>query len=252
MDKYARTGAMPGALATGMRQLDRMLLGGLRPGKFYVLGGESGRGKTTLLLQWAFRIAPAVDMVGLVSPEMDQESMDERAFAQMSGFSIGEYKAAPLEGRGVWEATQVPQNVRVSFDPQDVMPFADEEKPSILIVDYAQQAVDYESERRHLALAKLGANCLAIAKQAWIPVVLGTQVNASAERDFSVRETRILEHQADALIYIDVQYEKVVDANGYRQIKPGSCLVIEKNRHGATGKVPIEWDREHYSFRELR
>lgn len=252
MADYARTGAMPGSLATGMRRLDGMLLGGLRPGKFYVLGGESGRGKTTLLLQWAFHVARSIAprVVGIVSPEMSAESLDERAYAQLSGFGLAEYKHWPDRGRENWSGLHAPQNVRASFDPKDIQAFAVEEKPSLFIVDYAQQAVDYEAERRHTALGRLGADCLDIAKQLSIPVVLGTQVNVTAERDFTVRETRILEHQADATVFIDVQYEKVADAHGHRQVKAGAALVVEKNRHGATGRIPVSWERERFRFVE--
>lgn len=252
MDDYIRTGAMPGSLSTGMRRLDGMLLGGLRPGKLYVLGGESGRGKTTLLLQWAFHVArdPGVNLVGIVTPEMDHESLDERAYAQLTGCSVGEFKRAE-EAREMWRNADAPQKVRASFDPKDIQAFADEEKPSLFIVDYAQQAVDYEAERRHTALARLGADCLSIAKTNWIPVLLGTQVNVTAERDFTVRETRIIEHQADVIMFIDVQYEKTPDYQGRRQLKPGAGLVVEKNRHGATGRIDIEWDRERFRFKEL-
>lgn len=253
MEEYIRVGAMPGSLSSGMRRLDGMLLGGFRPGKLYVLGGESGRGKTTLLLQWAFHVArnPDVKMVGIVTPEMDPESLDERAYAQLSGCSVGEFKRA-FEAREQWRNVDAPQKVRASFDPKDIHAFAEEEKPSLFIVDYAQQAVDYEVERRHTALARLGADCLAIAKNHWIPVLLGTQVNVTAERDFTVRETRIIEHQADVIMFIDVQYEKAPDYQGRRQLKSGAGLVVEKNRHGATGRIDIEWDRERFNFKELQ
>lgn len=249
MDAYARTGAMPGAISSGMERLNGMLLGGFRPGKFYVLGGETGRGKTTLLMQWALVAARRVGLVGIVTPEMDDESIDERVLAAETGLSLARYRDHPGKGREVWAQHPIPQNIRASFDPSDIMAFVAEEKPDMLIVDYAQQAVAYDAERRHTALAQLGADCLTIAKERRIPVLLGTQVNVTAERDFSIRETRILEHQADAVIYIDIVYSKDVDGEGRRQVKSQN-LLIAKNRHGYAGKIPIEWRGDVFRFTE--
>ena len=250
MNTYAARGAMPDSLPTGMGHLDAMLLGGFRPSKLYVLGGETSRGKTTLLMQWAFHIARSVRLVGIVTPEMDLESLDERAYAQLSGCPISQYRKWPQQTAASWIEAVAPQNVKASFDPHDIIPFAEEEKPNLFIVDYAQQAVDYEAKQRSTALGQLGADCLWIAKRLKIPVVLGTQVNVTAERDFNVRETRILEHQADALLYLDIQYEKNFGKDGERILKPGQSLRIEKNRHGAAGRIEIIWEPEKFLFRE--
>ena len=44
-------------IATGSSELDRLLGGGIVPGGLYLLGGEPGIGKSTLLLQVAGRLA---------------------------------------------------------------------------------------------------------------------------------------------------------------------------------------------------
>jgi DNA repair protein RadA/Sms len=46
-------------LSTGSQELDRLLGGGIVPGGLYLLGGEPGIGKSTLLLQVAGRLASA-------------------------------------------------------------------------------------------------------------------------------------------------------------------------------------------------
>lgn len=253
MDHYAKTGAMPGAISSGMRRFDGMLLGGFRPGKFYVLGGETGRGKTTLLMQWALYAAPIVDrsdgVVGIVSPEMDEDSLDDRTLSAQTGFGLSDYRQRPDKVRDVWGTAHIPQNIRASFDANDIAAFVEEERPALFIVDYAQQAVSYDAENRHTALAVLGAECLRIAKHHKIPVILGTQVNVNADREFTVRETRILEHQADAMVFIDIVYSKEVDGDGNRTVKSQS-LYIAKNRHGHAGRIPINWEASLFRFSE--
>jgi DNA repair protein RadA/Sms len=51
--------AEAGRLATGLGDFDRLLGGGVVPGGIYLVGGEPGVGKSTLLLQIAARIATA-------------------------------------------------------------------------------------------------------------------------------------------------------------------------------------------------
>lgn len=253
LDFYAAHGRMPRSMSTGMKRLDGMLLGGFREEMFYVLGGESGRGKSSLLMQWAFQIAADWEeerrVVAIVTPEMSADSLDVRSYALLNRQSIADYRRGVLTMRPTWERTRAPQNVRASFDPSDIEAFAFEENPVLFIVDYAQQAVDYSDQKRYTALAELGARCLRIAKSRKIPVILGTQVNVSADREFSIRETKILEHQADVVIYIDIELDKAVDANGHPQVK-ASSLRVHKHRHGPAGKIPIVWHRELYRFEE--
>src|SRR6266516_1377523 len=63
------TSAEAARLETGMREVDRVLGGGLVPGSIVLFGGDPGIGKSTLLLQLAARVARAGSAVLYVTGE---------------------------------------------------------------------------------------------------------------------------------------------------------------------------------------
>ncbi len=56
-------------IATGIGELDRVLGGGIVPGSLILLGGEPGIGKSTLALQLAAIVSPALYLSGEESAE---------------------------------------------------------------------------------------------------------------------------------------------------------------------------------------
>ena len=64
---------------TGFPSIDRLLGGGLRRRDLVVLGGDIGAGKSALALGLALRVAQRGTTVALVSGEMDEERLMERA-----------------------------------------------------------------------------------------------------------------------------------------------------------------------------
>src|SRR5512146_172362 len=66
-------------ISTGLRDLDRVLGGGLVPGAVVLLGGEPGIGKSTLLLQAACRLAERDGKVLYVSAEESPRQVRMRA-----------------------------------------------------------------------------------------------------------------------------------------------------------------------------
>src|SRR5215470_10939237 len=65
--------------ASGIRELDRVLGGGMAPGSLVLVGGDPGIGKSTLMLQLAIALASEGRRVLYVSGEESEPQIRERA-----------------------------------------------------------------------------------------------------------------------------------------------------------------------------
>src|SRR3989440_10511708 len=91
----------PGEIAgdtvpTGFPSVDRLLGGGLRRRDLVVLGGDIGSGKSALALGLALRVAQRGTAVALVSGEMDEERLMERALAIEGRVAVDDLRSAKL------------------------------------------------------------------------------------------------------------------------------------------------------------
>jgi DNA repair protein RadA/Sms len=84
-------------MPTGLREVDRVLGGGLTPGAATILGGDPGIGKSTLVLQLAYALASAGRRVLYVSGEENPAQL--RLRAERLGF-LPSCDAAARETRG--------------------------------------------------------------------------------------------------------------------------------------------------------
>src|SRR5881296_4092477 len=92
-----RPGEVPGdTVPTGFASIDRILGGGLRRRDLVVLGGDVGSGKSALALGLALRTAQQGTGVALVSGEMDEERLMERALAIEGRVAVDELRGAKL------------------------------------------------------------------------------------------------------------------------------------------------------------
>src|SRR5919108_4302038 len=90
-----RPGEVAGdTIPTGFPSIDRLLGGGLRRRDLVVLGGDIGSGKSALALGLALRVAQRGTGVALVSGEMDQERLMERALAIEGRVAVDELRGA--------------------------------------------------------------------------------------------------------------------------------------------------------------
>src|SRR5262249_3821051 len=81
-------------IPTGLRELDRVLGGGLVPGAATLLGGDPGIGKSTLVLQLAYAIAAAGRRVLYVAGEESPAQL--RLRAERLGFLADGGERAPV------------------------------------------------------------------------------------------------------------------------------------------------------------
>jgi DNA repair protein RadA/Sms len=171
------------ARRTGVSELDRVLGGGLVPGSVVLLAGEPGVGKSTLLLEVAYRWAglgmgPSLYITG------EESAGQVRLRAERTG--------------NVHDAMYLAAETDLSA----LLGHVDAVDPGILIVDSVQAVVSPKAEGVPGGVTQVRAvtaDLVAVAKERGLPVVLVGHVT----KDGSVAGPRLLEHLVDVVLQFE-------------------------------------------------
>ncbi len=194
-------------ISTGMRELDRVLGGGIVPGSLLLVGGDPGIGKSTLLLQLARAFALDGRKVLYVSGEESEQQIRLRASRLGS----------------------VPENLLLlcETDLETVLDTAVALAPDALIADSIQtlSRADIEGGPGTVTqVRECGLAMLHFAKGSQTPVFLVGHVT----KDGSVAGPRVLEHMVDAVLYLE--------GERYQHYR---VLRAAKNRFGSTHELGV-------------
>jgi DNA repair protein RadA/Sms len=192
---------------TGLRELDRVLGGGLVPGSLLLVGGDPGIGKSTLLLQVAARLAARGSTVLLVAGEESEEQVRLRATR------LG----------------AIPERLLVfcETDLESVLAMAERVKPDVLIADSIQtlSRADLEGGPGTVTqVRECGLALMHYAKASRTAVFLVGHVT----KDGAVAGPRVLEHMVDAVLYLE--------GERYQHYR---VLRAAKNRFGSTHELGV-------------
>ncbi|MGE5238474.1 MAG: DNA repair protein RadA [Chloroflexota bacterium] len=191
----------------GIKELDRVLGGGLVKGALILIGGDPGIGKSTLLIQAAARLAEKGGTVLYVSGEESPEQIKLRA----ERLSV-DSDAIMLFPETVVEA---------------VIETAREMKPSALIVDSIQTVYTEELPSAPGSVGQIresAGKLMAFAKRADLPVFLIGHVT----KEGAIAGPRVLEHMVDTVLYFEGD-------RGH----PYRILRTVKNRFGSTNEIGV-------------
>ncbi len=198
------------ARPTGVSELDRVLGGGIVPGAVVLLAGEPGVGKSTLLLEVAYRCAEQ-SVGGAIGPAL---------------YITGEESAGQVRLRA--ERTgNIHDNLYVAAesDLSVLLGHVDAVRPGLLIVDSVQTMSTTAVDGVPGGVTQVRAvtsGLIALAKERNLPVVLVGHVT----KDGSVAGPRLLEHLVDVVL----QFEG--DRHSTLRLVRGV-----KNRFGAADEV---------------
>jgi DNA repair protein RadA/Sms len=194
-------------LPTGMRELDRVLGGGLVPGSLLLVGGDPGIGKSTLLLQVAGALAAAGRRVLIAAGEESEEQIRMRAA-----------RLGP-----------VPDNLLVlcETDLEALLAATERVRPDILVVDSIQTVSRGDLEGGPGTVTQVrecGLALLHFAKATGTAVFLVGHVT----KEGAVAGPRVLEHMVDAVLYLE--------GERYQHYR---VLRAAKNRFGSTHELGV-------------
>ncbi len=192
---------------TGLKELDRVLGGGLVPGSLILLGGEPGIGKSTLALQ----LATSVPKTLYVSAEESVEQIKLRTERM-------QLKAPTLE---------LVSNNQLEAIIATII----ERKPPLTILDSIQTIAADDGESGSAShIRTVSARLLEVAKTYNVSIVIIGHVT----KEGAIAGPKTLEHLVDTVMYLEG------DRHHFYRI-----LRTTKNRFGATDEIGVFEMREN-------
>lgn len=246
-------GEVAAGVATGFPDVDARIAG-LRPGDLFVVGGRSGSGKTSWVLQVADNVATTGKPVVVFSLEMQEAALVDRLVAsagRVDGHNIrtGAFFDAdwPKLARAAEHIAKLPLFIR-DQPGQTILDMraacrrirAKHGELGIVCVDYLQlvrpQVERGESRERQIASIAEGLKHL--AKEANCAVIAISSLNRPKDGDdtkapslSSLKESGAIEYTSDLVAFIHRE-KGSADAS----------LLIEKQRAGSVGEVKLHFN----------
>jgi DNA repair protein RadA/Sms len=192
---------------THWREFDRVCGGGLVPGSVFLVGGDPGIGKSTLLLQIVARLGSTY-RCAYISGE---EAVDQvRLRAQRLG--VGE---APIQLAAATHVYDIISALNVPNGPQ------------VVVIDSIQTMVVESLESAPGTVAQVRASAhelIQVAKKRGIVLILVGHVT----KEGAIAGPRVLEHMVDAVLYFEGER-----GHHFRILRG------VKNRFGATDEIGV-------------
>lgn len=191
---------------TGMKELDRVLGGGIVSGALMLIGGDPGIGKSTLLLQLCGNLEDKLKILYISGEESERQI---------------KLRADRLSVKG--------DNVRIlcETDVDTVTDHFEADEPELVIIDSIQTmnlAAISSSSGSVAQVRECTSAIMRAAKQRNIPVFIVSHVN----KDGAIAGPKVMEHIVDCVLYFEG------DRNtSYRILR---CI---KNRYGSTNEIGV-------------
>jgi DNA repair protein RadA/Sms len=191
----------------GIKELDRVLGGGVVKGALILIGGDPGIGKSTLLLQAASKFADRGGTILYVSGEESPEQIKLRA------------ERLSVDSDAIM---LLPETVI-----ETIVETARQLKPSAMIVDSIQTVYTEELPSAPGSVGQIresAAKLMSFAKKTELPVFLIGHVT----KEGAIAGPRVLEHMVDTVLYFEGD-------RGH----PYRILRTVKNRFGSTNEIGV-------------
>jgi replicative DNA helicase len=201
--------------ATGLKPLDAHLGGGIGRQEVFVVGGQTSRGKSALLVQAAAAALEAGMPVVYFTLELPRKTILQRVTACLSGLH-------PKHERfrnALFDSMMLPLVVNDQLATLEEITAAirgatRHGKTPVFVVDYLQK-VECKADNRELQVATVSRRLKTLAMQENVAIFTASQLND----DGKLRESRTIGHDADVVVIIG-EDELFVDKfrNGERNV----------------------------------
>ena len=269
LENRAKEGDFTG-LSTGFHNLDEKIMG-LNPGNLVVLAARPSMGKTALATNIAQSVASAKHPVLFFSLEMSSEELHYRILSGLTKISHTKLKTGKVTEKELEKVKNIARDFQIeenfplfiegdsTLNPTEILSLSRMIKRKhnlgLIIIDYIQlMTLDTKEMNRVSEISKITRSLKHLAKELNIPVIALSQVSRDLEKRgggspklSDLRDSGSIEQDADIVIFIQQEERQYQKSN----IVQGK-LLIEKNRHGGTGFVDVEFNRELVSFYSLK
>ena len=252
-------------IPTGLEPLDQYI-GGLEPGRLYVVAARPGCGKSALLLAVLQNLVNAGHGAGFCSLEMPLSELATRLFAARYGLNVTRlirgsgsiaqelddaYQANSMSGLPIFvddNTTSLPGIVARASGWKHQYDIA------ALFLDYIGLTEVDGNDPRHVKLGQVSRTLKQLAKRLEIPIVAASQLNRESTKEdrrprpSDLRDSGSIEQDADVVIALDPV--GAPDNEGRILIDLG----VLKNRSGVAGWIdgPITFEGKTQRFTSKR
>lgn len=250
---------------TGIQAIDSVI-GGIEPGTLTFIGGDTGVGKSSLMLYMADQMALAGSKPGFISCEDSRQVLGTRIVSAFSGVSGLALRRGGLDlkinydalSRAVSVAANRPLPIAYEIGSDDLKisqamtALVKEHGCDTIFVDYIQTINCAEGgESRREDVRRIASRLKGTAARLGVPVIVGSQISVGdIHADFkepgkhALKESRDLTNMAEWVIVIwrspDMQKPEIVkDSRGYAvnviHSRPEICGKLAKSKCGGDG-----------------
>lgn len=244
--------------STGYKSVDNVLGGGMFRSGLYIVGARPGMGKTTLAINIAENIVKSGKRILFCSLEMSDHQITAKRIALTSGCNYTGLMNGKLSDgmiRKAFDAVSVLHEEtfdlcdRSDLKVSDIYVMAKQIRDlECIMVDYLGLLSPENPEQyvsRYEAVTEISKNLKALAKRLNIPVIALAQLNREntktkdkAPQLQDLRDAGSIEQDADCVIML----HRPNYYNGENKTIEDIMLIIEKNRHGMTDTVTMQWN----------
>lgn len=230
-------------------------LGRIREGHFIILGARTSMGKTSLLLNFAYRMAKAGNKVLFLSAEMTTIQLIDRICSQISKVKLSDINSGIADMkklRGSWNDIYKKKlffKESALFNMSEIENMINKSECDVLILDYIQRFHIPEGDNRAAAFGDIANNLKSISINKRICTIAGSQLNRQVEADkdkkvslFHLKESGSLEEAADVVLLLELINDNAEEREVW-------CKIM-KNRHGATEQIKLKFQKEYCNFVE--
>lgn len=229
------------------------LIGGWKPGAFYMIGARPGVGKTIIGLEAALDLC----MVGSVlfcSMEMPRNELQQRAISSLARVSQRDLERRTITETGWAKISDAMNSLkrelyiddRGAMNPTSIRSaartIARKGRLSGVVIDYLQLMSPHRGDRRprQEIVSSFSRELKLLAKELDVPVIALSQLNRASEGRTDkmpsiadLRESGALEQDSDVVFLLHRDQEKSPDVLD---------VAVAKNRHGIQGAVKLTFE----------
>ena len=240
---------------TGWSELDRKFNGGWHPGQLTIMGARPAVGKS--LVAGCAAVAATSYGVGFFSLEMKEYEVIGRMTAASEGIDLHHLnscdlteadwsKVARLRSKSAEWPVYVEELSRTSMAQirAQIRTWKRRGPLPLVIIDYLQLVAPADTkEQRERQVARIAEDCKHLAKEFDTHVLALAQVNRGSTQRADPRPTMADLRESGG---IEAHADNIILLHRSDEMEGEIEFIIEKNRHGETGKINLAW-RPHFA-----